>query len=440
MKNIYLLLATLLFISTSCSTDLDQAPPNIASSNSLTGFEGVLNAAYNYQSGSATPLAIMGDFRADNAIFDESPHDEFNDFDGGLTTMEGDFFKPFYATLYKSILSANTVIINSSDATHIGEAKFLRALSYFKLVKVFGNVVINLSDSPSTSDTSILERQSTSDVYDVITSDLTDAIATLDNSGISSGRASKIAAQGLLGKVYMQLGQFSTAIPHLSAVINGASAANISLKTNFADVFATDLNSEILFATQISTSISITEYSDDSFSVWYGGTNTKADEEPINIDLVNAFDTAGDVTRKNLTLDTPLQVGLKYSAVGANQDWIELRLADVILLHAEATNEDTNSNGANSSAILATLDAIRTRAGLASLSGTATTQATVRTAIANERRLELAFEGQRWFDLVRTGTVDSEMGISINSNYHLFPIPSSEIFSSNNVIKQNTGY
>ena len=73
MKNIYLLLVSLLLI-TACDNDLDQAPPNIASSDSLEDFTGVLNAAYFYQHASVTPMAVMGDFRADNAFMDEEPY------------------------------------------------------------------------------------------------------------------------------------------------------------------------------------------------------------------------------------------------------------------------------------------------------------------------------------------------------------------------------
>jgi len=79
------------------------------------------------------------------------------------------FFRPFYSNLYKAILSANNIIDNSKNPTQVGEAQFLRALSYFKLVLVFGDVSVNLSPSPSVEDKSFLARQPAASVYnDVI--------------------------------------------------------------------------------------------------------------------------------------------------------------------------------------------------------------------------------------------------------------------------------
>ncbi|WP_343329044.1 RagB/SusD family nutrient uptake outer membrane protein [Polaribacter staleyi] len=443
MRKINILVIGLMLAISACSTDLDQLPSNIPEADSLTDFEGVLNSAYNYQTGSATPLGVMGDFRADNAQFDESPHNSFASFNGDVLSMEGDFFQPFYASLYKSILSANIVIEKSSDNIHIGEAKFLRGLAYFKLVKVFGDVAINLSAEPSTTDTSILKRQPAADVYSQIISDLMDAKDALSNSGLSTGRASSIAAQGLLGKVYMQMGDFVNAAPHLAAVVNGADAAGLELMPNFADVFGpgSDLNKEIIFATQISGSIAISDYSGSTFTLWSNGGDTKSNEDPITADLAAAFDNAGDVIRKNATISVPplstYRVGVKYGSAAADQDFIELRLADVILLYAEALNENTNTPAARALALIE-LNKVRTRAGL--INAVAASQQELRIAIANERRLEFALEGQRWFDLVRTGTVDAEMGKTINSNYYVFPVPTSEIFASEGVITQNTGY
>ena len=145
----------------------------------------------------------------------------------------------------------------------------------------------------------------------------------------------------------------------------------------------------------------------------------------------------GDL-RRDVTINTDLMASPKFPQTGGpDHDWIELRLADVILLYAETLNE----TGASAEVALDAIDPIRTRAGVAPLDHTVlNTQALVRQAIQDERRLELAFEGQRWFDLVRTETVNEEMGESIDSRYHLFPVPISEVLASFGVITQNEGY
>lgn len=428
MNKLYIILVAMLVLTTACDNDLEQFPPNIASASSLTDYSGVLNAAYFYQHASATPLAVMGDFRADNAFMFEAPYTDFDEFNANLTSMDDQFFGPLYTGLYRSILSANNVIENSEDATEVGEAKFLRALSYFKLVRVFGDVTVNLSATPSTTDGSILSRTSAANVYSsVIIPDFQDAIAALGDA--TDGRASKLAAQGMLGKVYMQLGDFANAETQLAAVVNGASSAGISLMENFADIFTTDLNSEIIFATQISSSIA-DEYGFSEFWSWSGGLDTKS-LEPLDSDLVAAFDASPGDLRRDVTINTEKMASPKFPQEGGpDLDWIELRLGDVILLYAEALNE----NG-NTSAAITELNKIRARAGLEDYAGS-----DLRQAIQDERRLELAFEGQRWFDLVRTGTVDAEMGQAVNSNYHIFPIPVSEVLSSFGVITQNAGY
>jgi len=419
---------------TACNEDLDQFPSNIASSDSLEDFTGVLNAAYFYQLGTVTPMAVMGDFRADNAVMEEEPYPSFDRFNGDLVDMEDQFFGPFYTAAYKSILSANNVIENSSSATQVGEAKFLRALSYFKLVRVFGDVPVNLTATPSTTDNSILARQPVSAVYSQIVSDLQDAASALNNAGLSSGRATQIAAQGMLGKVYMQLGDFANAQTQLAAVVNGAGSAGISLQGDFANVFGVDndLNPEIIYATQVTGSIN-DEYGFSEFWSWSAGLDTKS-LMPLDPDLIAAFDASPGDLRRGVTINEELMASPKFPQTGGPEhDWIELRLADVILLYAEALNETGNSAGA-----VTELNKVRSRAGLDG--STAGSQSEVRQAIADERRLELAFEGHRWFDLVRTGTVDAEMGVSVNANYYLFPMPISEVLASFGVITQNAGY
>ncbi len=435
MKLLYIILGSFLFL-TACDNDLEQFPSNVASSDSLTDYDGVLNAAYFYQHASATPLAVMGDFRADNAVMIEEPYPSFDRFNSDLVVMQDQFFGPFYTGLYKSILSANNVIENSTDASEVGQAKFLRGLAYFKLVKVFGDVTVNLSATPSVSDD--LTRQAASDVYNnVIIPDLQDAITMLGTQ-VSNGRASKYAAQGMLGKVFMQIGDYANAAINLQAVINGTGDAGISLQADFNNVFGVDndLNSEVIYATQISSSI-VDEYGFSEFWSWSGGLDTKS-LMPLDTDLITAFDASPGDLRRDLTIDVDLMASPKFPQTGGpDHDWIELRLADVILLYAEALNE----NGTASASVLSLLDPIRTRAGLANLDANVLiSQAAVRQAIQDERRLELAFEGQRWFDLVRTGTVSAEMGETIDSKYHIFPIPESEVLASLGVITQNEGY
>jgi len=440
MKKSYILFLGSLLFTLSCSTDLDEFPPNIASSDSLTDFTEVLNAAYFYQHGSVTPMAVMGDFRADNALMDEEPYPAFDRFTSELTIMEDQFFGPFYTALYKSILSANNVIENSEDQGQIGEAKFLRAMAYFKLVQAFGDVTVilvvpDIGDIPNFD----LTRKPAAEIYNtVIIPDLQDAISKLDNSGLSNGRATDIAAQALLGKVYVHMGNFSSAEPHLASVVNGAAGAGLSLQENFEDIFGetNDLNAEIIFATQISGSV-VDEYGFSEFWEWSFGLDTKS-LDPLDPDLVAAFDASPGDLRRAVTIDEDAMASPKFPQTGgSDHDWIEMRLADLIMLYAETLNE----NGASAESVLNLLDPIRTRAGLAPLDHTViNTTALVRQAIQDERRLELAFEGQRWFDLVRTGTVDAEMGETVNPNYYLFPIPISEILASDGVITQNPGY
>ena len=432
MKNIFIILLAF-FLVTACDNDLDQFPTNIASADSLTDFTGVLNAAYFYQHSGATPMAVMGDFRADNALMEEEPYPSFDRYNGDLVDMEDQFFGPFYTGMYRSILSANNVIENSTSATQVGEAQFLRALSYFKLVRVFGDVPINTSATPSVTDQTILARRPVADVYNLIISDLTAAMGALATQS-SNGRASGLAAQALLGKVYMQLGDFGNAATNLGAVVNGAGAAGVSLQENFANIFGVDndLNSEVIYATQISSSIS-DEYGFSEFWSWSAGLDTKS-LLPLDPDLIAAFDASPGDLRRDVTINTELMASPKFPQTGGpDHDWIELRLGGIILLYAEALNETGNASGA-----LTELNKIRARAGLGD--STASGQGAIKQAIADERRLEMAFEGQRWFDLVRTNTVNAEMGQTIDPIYHLFPMPLSEVLASFGVITQNPGY
>ncbi len=323
MKYIYIVLVSMLFI-TACDNDLDQSPPLELEASKLEQFGPVLNAAYYYQTGVAMSQAVLGDFRADNMLMIENPFTSMDTYNSDLAggDMTGAFFSPVYSNLYKAILSTNNVIENSSVATEVAEAKFLRALSYFKLVTIFGDVPINLSATPSTSDLSILVRQPKADVYNnVIIPDLQDAIAGLTNSGKAAGRATQIAARAYLGKVYMHRGNYPSAATELGTVVSGATAAGITLETDFANV-VTDVSKEIIFATKISSSIANAEGSSSAstFVGWFAGADTKS-STPLDPRLTAAFDAnassaiipGGVDLRKALTIDVANAKGKKYT-------------------------------------------------------------------------------------------------------------------------------
>ena len=122
---------------------------------------------------------------------------------------------------------------------------------------------------------------------------------------------------------------------------------------------------------------------------------------------------------------------LFYRSPATDPSYI-IRIAEVYLIRAEARAQEGNLSGA-----LTDLNAVRTRAGLAN--STAATPSDVLQAIENENRLEFALEPHRWFDLVRTGKAQAELGIT-DANMLLFPIPSQEITLSNGVLTQNPGY
>jgi hypothetical protein len=118
---------------------------------------------------------------------------------------------------------------------------------------------------------------------------------------------------------------------------------------------------------------------------------------------------------------------------------IKLGLVMMLLLSTGAIfmyTETLNETSSPASTVFQWLDTIRSRVGLTSLKGTVSSQAEV----SQERRVELVLENHRWFDLVRTVTVDATMGQTIDSNYYVFSIPPSEVLASGGVITQNRRY
>lgn len=366
----------------------------------------------------------------------------------------------YYASMYSIIFRSNIILDNLAVVTDANkaaafeaEAKFNRALAYFNLVRLFGDVpLIDKVISPLDLEVQYT-RVATATIYnDLIVSDLTTAIAGLDNS--YKTRASKAAAQALLAKVQLTLGNYSAA----QTLCEDVMAGGFALEANFNDVFYNERNDEIIFA--IGYEATLSSDSQNFSAEWLNGVGRTSGVNYVTSDAITALtDFGGDRTqysyRNDASQTTQNQV-IKYLPNGesggadgktfindatlAGNDWIVLRYADVLLMHVEAIlaggNETTNASA------LASFQLVRNRAGL-------TTPVTIVTqdALLTERRVELAFENHRFFDLVRFGKAESVLSafsstnsLGYTSSDLLLPIPQREINLSNGAMTQNPGY
>ena len=343
----------------------------------------------------------------------------------------------------------------------IGEAKFLRAFMYFTLVKCYGGVPIvdHLPNPVSDEDKKmLLTRKTAAEVYTFIESDLNDAIAALPNKSAyaadEKARASKGAAYALLAKVNLYQKNWQKVVDNCNLV------TGYSIEADYAKMFRLEGENGAESIFEINGVGSVPAKGIEGYSAsqgargaggWGWGFNTPSQS------LSDAYET-GDV-RKNATIifrgttlydgrevpstvENPMYNFKAYSSqytdgweTDANIKY--LRYAEVILMKAEALNE----LGQTAQAI-PLLNQIRNRAGLGVT--TALTQVDVRTAIWKERRVELAFEFDRFFDLVRTGQAKAAFAIDgktfTEGKNELFPIPDSFIRQANGLSAQNPGY
>jgi len=354
--------------------------------------------------------------------------------------------------------------LDQADATLkarlMGEAKFLRAFMYFTLVKSYGGVpIVDHLPNPSSDSDRIMQltRKSKAEVYAFIESDLNDAIAVLPNKSAypssERGRASQGAAYALLAKVSLYQQKWQQVVDNCNLV------TGYSLSPSYAAMFQItgENDNESIFEIQgvgSTPAKGIQGYSATQGARgaggWGWGFNTPSQS------LVNAYEP-GDV-RKNATIifaGTTLYDGrvvpntvenprynYKCYSSAYTDGWETdanikyLRYAEVLLMKAEALNELNQT-----SAAIPLLDQIRNRAGLGNT--TALSQSDVRIAIWKERRVELAFEHDRFFDLVRTGQAQAAFALDgktfIVGKHEVFPLPQRFINQANGLSNQNPG-
>ena len=360
-----------------------------------------------------------------------------------------DYYRSFYNVIFRAnLVLANLEAAGTSAAQFEAEAKFIRAYAYFNLVRLYGDIPLVTSlTGPADTDLAYT-RVASDDVYDLIQADLNAAISGLDNTYRT--RASKAGAQALLAKVELTRGNYGEARSLLESVV---ATGNYSLESNFHDVFYDEDNSETIFSIGYETG----GIDSQNFSAeWLNAVGRTSGVNYVTADVRTAFDTYGGNRtavsfRQDESQATEYQVakyfpngelGPQYASdpTKAGNDWIVLRYADVLLMHVESIL--AGSNATTDAAALASFQAVRDRAGLP----IAVTEVT-KDMLLNERRVELAFENHRLFDLMRMGAAQdvlsafsSTNGYGFTSTDLLLPIPQVEIGLSKGAISQNPGY
>lgn len=395
----------------------------------------------------------------------------------------------FWGDHYQGIFRANTLLDKITNTVmdetlkqrYIAEAKGLRGIYYFNLVRLFKNVPLILKPVSATDIYSI--KQSSSDsVYAQIEKDLTDAKAVLPatiNVATDGGRLSKGAVQAMLGKVYLyekKYAQSAAEFQDVNGTPGGTSQYGYKLLSNYGDlwVFSNKFNSEsILEVTHTNKGNSDWSFwgssSDEgntvdqmvgprSYSkldtiaprIYAGGWSfnvftqnfydfikadprfaatvfdAKALKTAGHIDYIAGYQNTGYFVKKYLPTPSDIRTGGGTLELNFQQDSYIIRLADTYLMEAEALN----STGTRAQALL---DAVRARVGLASVPVSLD-------AIKTERRLELAAEGHRFFDLVRWGDGATKLGDRgfTAGKSEILPIPASELKGTKLV--QNPNY
>ena len=447
------------FAVSSCEENyLDPAPKSAIGSNGFYTTPAEIEAAVvNMYDG--LQLAVQEEWALTEMRSDNSKTRSSEDINVQPTnSVSADYWALFYNVIFRT----NTVLANldaagTSAAKFEGEAKFVRALSYFNLVRLYGDVPL-IDKVITQDDKEYLDRDPVAAIYTLIISDLQTAISNLDNT--YKGRASKGAAQALLAKVYLTLGtNYSEAQLLCEAVLNPASG--YALQTNYNDIFYAERNSEIIFAIEYEENLandSQTFSLEFTYNGRVRGLNYATDE------FVTALTDFGGVARLATSVisedgsgvDTTVPADIRNYRCGkfigtpasnplAGNDWIVLRLADVYLMHVEAIM----AGGAETSASTArnSFNEVRLRAGVPTILAP---NPVTKQELADERRVELGFENHRWFDLVRLGLAETVLsqfatdnaaeGVSYSSTDLLLPIPQREIGVSFGLLTQNPGY
>jgi hypothetical protein len=472
---------------------LDKAPLTTLTPNkfftSATDAEASLTAMYDALQGSGgvgQDLIVMGEMPSDNCT---STNGDVNALEKIIWVSTTSQVNNVYRDAYIGVNRANIVLkyvptVNMDTVRRrqiTGEARFIRALSYFNLVRAYGGVPLRLTPvEGSTAEEVNLARSTSDQVYAQVVADLTAAAAQMPIS--NPNRATQNSANALLARVQLTQRNWAAAQAAAQKVIGGGAllsssfnllypAENKSAESLFEVQFAGNADSGNLLPDEILPS-PLATYSYPKFNIptaelisyadtvndqrWaYAGNVTAASGKTIGRSHVSYLDSKPGANGNNNDAGPFVY---KWRSIGNGFNSVDntyvLRYAEVLLNYAEASNEQNGPNGD----ALAKLNQVRQRAGLAALTAAspqALTKQTLRDEIDRQRRLEMAFEGERWFDLLRYARqtiadggvrhavtaldiIQQQRG-SRDVNYLLFPIPQNELYT-NPLVQQNPGF
>ncbi len=449
--NQILLLSFLLVLFGSCSeSDLDLSPLSAIGDNAFYSntaeVEGAVIAIYDGLQNLPLREFAFTEMRSDNTRT-KSREGEWAQFESLAVQPTNGTVANYWSNNYNIIFRANKVLENLDVVTNAakksqfeGEAKFARALAHFNLVRAFGNVpIIDAVITPTS--TEFFASDDAASVLAFIDGDFTSAAGLLPSkSEIQFGRATSGAANALLAKVKLTTGDHGGARTILSSLITDQ---NYSLAGSYNDVFYSEMNDEIIFAIPY-----VNDDANESQDFSYEMTD-RGSVSGLNY-WTNEFravvDPVADAARASVLFNDlkPGEIG-KYLTSSSDvrlcgNDWIVIRLADVLLMHAESIMAGAGST--TDATALASVNKVRTRAGLDPIAGTLTKE-----DLLLERRIELAFENHRLYDLARFGMAETVIGAFATSNGFnfaatdlLLPIPQGEIDVSQGELNQNPGY
>lgn len=467
MKKFLITLLIPVFVLNSCTKVLDQVPQDKITEENFYKTPGDAEAAatgiYDAAQALSTQYPVAFDAASDLAnalLINYSPFSQHG------ITVDNAIVASYWQNNYLGIGRCNDVLknvpnINSSlfaagqKERILSEAYFMRAYFYFNLLKAFGGVPLVTLPYDSFNADFTIARSTTDQVYAQILADLKNAEPNLPLSYPSNidtrGRATQGGAKALMAKVYLAMKDYTNAAAKALEVMNNSTYNLVTGASAYAAMFsASSKNSnESIFEIQY---VSSSSESNGLFSFYVptpapsgiqGGSYQIVPTDKI----INAFE-AGDIRRTVSVSNSPATPSVPYIGKylrltnGTDPNIIAIRLADIILIRAEALNNLGQTAGATDA-----LNIIRRRAfGLplntASSRDFPSANDTVNgynltQAIENERMKELCFEGQRFDDLVRTGRAAAVLGISTNQT--LWPIPLREV-GRNPKLQQNPGY